>query len=112
MIDTAKEVYIVGTLPTSLIQNCLIEYNDTGLVVITGVTGLLSSLNPLKLTNCPLQLRRPAAFFPEWRLDRLLQKKAQQGVRVYVMVYKEVGTCSFVLTAMRIQGMSGIDVLR
>ncbi|WWC93003.1 uncharacterized protein L201_007967 [Kwoniella dendrophila CBS 6074] len=37
-----------------------------------------------------LQLRRPAALFPEWRLDRLIQKKAEQGVRVYVMVYKEV----------------------
>ncbi|ODO00720.1 phospholipase D [Cryptococcus wingfieldii CBS 7118] len=37
-----------------------------------------------------LQLRRPAAKFPEWRLDRLLKKKAEQGVRVYVQVYKEV----------------------
>lgn len=42
----------------------------------------------------PSQLRRPAALFPEWRLDRLLQRKAQQGVRVYVMVYKEV-SCPF-----------------
>ncbi|WVQ79396.1 hypothetical protein IAT38_001493 [Cryptococcus sp. DSM 104549] len=37
-----------------------------------------------------LQLRRPAALFPEWRLDRLLQRKAEQGVKVYVQVYKEV----------------------
>ncbi|WWD04171.1 hypothetical protein V865_002237 [Kwoniella europaea PYCC6329] len=37
-----------------------------------------------------LQLRRPAALFPEWRLDRLIKKKAEEGVRVYVMVYKEV----------------------
>jgi phospholipase D1/2 len=37
-----------------------------------------------------LQLRRPAALFPEWRLDRLLKRKAEQGVRIYVMVYKEV----------------------
>ncbi|OWZ44706.1 phospholipase D [Cryptococcus neoformans c45] len=37
-----------------------------------------------------LQLRRPAALFPQWRLDRLLKKKAEQGVRVYVQVYKEV----------------------
>lgn len=36
------------------------------------------------------QLRRPAALFPEWRLDRLLQRKAEEGVRIYVMVYKEV----------------------
>ncbi|WWD20129.1 hypothetical protein CI109_104605 [Kwoniella shandongensis] len=37
-----------------------------------------------------LQLRRPAALFPEWRLDRLLKRKAEEGVRVYIMVYKEV----------------------
>lgn len=37
-----------------------------------------------------LQLRRPAAKYPEWRLDRLLQRKAAEGVRIYVQVYKEV----------------------
>ncbi|KAA1473211.1 phospholipase D/nuclease [Dentipellis sp. KUC8613] len=37
-----------------------------------------------------LYLRRPPAYHPEWRLDRLLQRKAQQGVKVYVVVYKEV----------------------
>ncbi|EJT48644.1 hypothetical protein A1Q1_02371 [Trichosporon asahii var. asahii CBS 2479] len=36
-----------------------------------------------------LQLRRPAAKYPEWRLDRLLQRKAAEGVRIYVQVYKE-----------------------
>jgi phospholipase D1/2 len=30
-------------------------------------------------------------MFPDWRLDRLLKRKAEQGVRIYVMVYKEVG---------------------
>ncbi|KAF9473130.1 phospholipase D/nuclease [Pholiota conissans] len=37
-----------------------------------------------------LYLRRPAAYFPEWRLDKLLQRKAQEGVRIHVIVYKEV----------------------
>ncbi|CAE6488459.1 unnamed protein product [Rhizoctonia solani] len=37
-----------------------------------------------------LYLRRPPADNYEWRLDRLLQRKAQQGVKVYVVVYKEV----------------------
>ncbi|TFK21685.1 phospholipase D [Coprinopsis marcescibilis] len=37
-----------------------------------------------------LYLRRPAAYFPEWRLDRLLLKKAEQGVKVHIIVYKEV----------------------
>ncbi|KAH7921001.1 phospholipase D/nuclease [Leucogyrophana mollusca] len=37
-----------------------------------------------------LYLRRPPAAHPEWRLDRLLKRKAEQGVKVYVIVYKEV----------------------
>ncbi|KAJ6452893.1 hypothetical protein C8R47DRAFT_262895 [Mycena vitilis] len=37
-----------------------------------------------------LYLRRPPAFHPEWRLDRLLKRKAEQGVKVHVIVYKEV----------------------
>lgn len=37
-----------------------------------------------------LYLRRPPAKYPQWRLDKLLQRKAQQGVKIYVVVYKEV----------------------
>ncbi|TFK38573.1 phospholipase D [Crucibulum laeve] len=37
-----------------------------------------------------LYLRRPPAYFPEWRLDRILKRKAEQGVKVHVIVYKEV----------------------
>lgn len=37
-----------------------------------------------------LYLRRPPAYNPEWRLDRVLKRKAQQGVKIYVIVYKEV----------------------
>ncbi|KAH9926358.1 phospholipase D/nuclease [Amylocystis lapponica] len=37
-----------------------------------------------------LYLRRPPAYNQEWRLDRVLKRKAEQGVRVYVVVYKEV----------------------
>ncbi|KAJ7101469.1 phospholipase D [Mycena belliarum] len=37
-----------------------------------------------------LYLRRPPAYHPEWRLDRLLTRKAEQGVKVHVIVYKEV----------------------
>lgn len=35
-----------------------------------------------------LYLRRPGT--PEWRLDNLLLKKAQEGVRIYVILYNEV----------------------
>jgi len=37
-----------------------------------------------------LYLRRPPADNYEWRLDRLLQRKANEGVKIYVVVYKEV----------------------
>jgi phospholipase D1/2 len=37
-----------------------------------------------------LYLRRPPAFYPEWRLDKLLLRKAKEGVRIFIIVYKEV----------------------
>ena len=37
-----------------------------------------------------LHLRRPPTYYPEWRFDRIIQRKAQQGVKVYVIVYQEV----------------------
>ncbi|KAH9971878.1 hypothetical protein BGW80DRAFT_1318971 [Lactifluus volemus] len=36
-----------------------------------------------------LYLRRPPAYHQEWRLDRILKRKADQGVKIYVVVYKE-----------------------
>jgi len=35
-------------------------------------------------------LRRPPYFNQEWRLDQVLKKKAQEGVKIYIIVYKEV----------------------
>ena len=37
-----------------------------------------------------LFLRRPPAEQREWRLDRILKRKAEQGVKIYVSVYKEI----------------------
>ncbi|KIY68459.1 phospholipase D/nuclease [Cylindrobasidium torrendii FP15055 ss-10] len=37
-----------------------------------------------------LYLRRPPAEHERWRLDRILKRKAEQGVKVHVIVYKEV----------------------
>lgn len=37
-----------------------------------------------------LYLRRPPAQFEEYRLDRLLLRKAEEGVQIRVIVYKEV----------------------
>ncbi|KAG0171892.1 hypothetical protein DFQ28_003801 [Apophysomyces sp. BC1034] len=37
-----------------------------------------------------LYLRRPPAKYPEYRVDALLKRKAEQGVKIYIVVYKEV----------------------
>ncbi|KAK3381294.1 hypothetical protein B0H63DRAFT_450651 [Podospora didyma] len=37
-----------------------------------------------------LYMRRPACISQKWRLDRLLQRKAQEGVKVFVIVYRNV----------------------
>ncbi|KAI9372639.1 hypothetical protein BJX61DRAFT_431411 [Aspergillus egyptiacus] len=37
-----------------------------------------------------LFLRRPPLDAHEWRLDRILKRKAEAGVKIYVIVYKEV----------------------
>ncbi|KAA8910585.1 hypothetical protein FN846DRAFT_524598 [Sphaerosporella brunnea] len=42
-------------------------------------------------------MRRPPAENKDWRLDRILKRKAEQGVKIYVSVYKEVSyslTCN------------------
>ncbi|KAI9319322.1 hypothetical protein BX666DRAFT_1925057 [Dichotomocladium elegans] len=37
-----------------------------------------------------LHLRRPPAQYPEYRLDYLLKRKAEEGVKIFIIVYKEV----------------------
>ncbi|VBB76741.1 Putative Phospholipase D1 [Podospora comata] len=37
-----------------------------------------------------LFLRRPPYFNKEWRLDQVLKRRAEAGVKIYVMVYREV----------------------
>ncbi|KAF2841991.1 phospholipase D [Patellaria atrata CBS 101060] len=39
-----------------------------------------------------LYLRRPAAISQKWRLDRLLQRKAREGVKVFVIMYRNINT--------------------
>ncbi len=39
-----------------------------------------------------LYLRRPAAISQKWRLDRLLQRKAREGVKVFVIVYRNINS--------------------
>ena len=37
-----------------------------------------------------LYMRRPACISQKWRLDRLLQRKAKEGVKIFVIVYRNV----------------------
>ncbi|KAJ2842221.1 hypothetical protein IWW36_005986, partial [Coemansia brasiliensis] len=37
-----------------------------------------------------VHLRRPPALNEEYRVDRLLKRKAEEGVKIYVAIYKEV----------------------
>ena len=37
-----------------------------------------------------LYMRRPAAISQKWRLDRLLQRKAREGVKIFVLVYRNI----------------------
>lgn len=37
-----------------------------------------------------MYLRRPPHLFEDYRFDRLLKRKALQGVRIFIVVYKEV----------------------
>ncbi|KAF1813399.1 phospholipase D [Eremomyces bilateralis CBS 781.70] len=39
-----------------------------------------------------LYLRRPAAISQKWRLDRLLQRKAQEGVKIFIIVYRNINS--------------------
>ena len=37
-----------------------------------------------------LYMRRPAAISQKWRMDRLLQRKAEEGVKIFVIVYRNI----------------------
>lgn len=37
-----------------------------------------------------LYMRRPAAISGKWRLDRILKRKAEQGVKIFVIVYRNI----------------------
>ena len=85
-----------------LILGVTVNY-DPRLVAISRVAGE-PTRKDRRASAHPIQLRRPAALFPEWRLDRLLKKKAEQGVRVYVMVYKEVSEVRKRVPSSRLSG--------
>lgn len=60
-----------------------------------------TTFGPSKLTNTgwlspELYLRRPPAKNEQYRVDRMLQAAAQRGVKVNIIVYKEVPTKSHI----------------
>ncbi|QDS70930.1 hypothetical protein FKW77_006746 [Venturia effusa] len=55
-----------------------------------------------------LFLRRPPYFNQEYRLDQILKRRAEQGVKIYIIVYKEVEaalTCNSQHTKRSLMGM-------
>lgn len=48
-----------------------------------------------------LFMRRPPYYNQEWRLDQILKRKAEAGVKIYVIVYREVevGDTDYCLSA-------------
>ncbi|CAH6719242.1 phospholipase D1 [[Candida] jaroonii] len=39
-----------------------------------------------------MYLRRPANGNQQWRIDRLLERKARQGVKIFIIIYRNVGS--------------------
>ncbi|KAJ5216630.1 uncharacterized protein N7498_003037 [Penicillium cinerascens] len=55
-----------------------------------------------------LFMRRPPAKHQEWRLDHILRRRAEAGVKIYVIVYKEVNqalTCNSAHTKHALQSL-------
>ncbi|KAG9236350.1 hypothetical protein BJ875DRAFT_456734 [Amylocarpus encephaloides] len=55
-----------------------------------------------------LFLRRPGYYHQEWRLDQILKRRAEAGVKIYVIVYREVEaalTCNSRHTKHALQGL-------
>jgi phospholipase D1/2 len=55
-----------------------------------------------------LFLRRPPSFNQEWRLDQILKRRAEAGVKIYVIVYREVEaalTCNSAHTKHALAGL-------
>lgn len=53
-------------------------------------------------------MRRPPEKNEEFRLDRLLQRKAEEGVKIYIVVYKEMAvalTINSAHTKLWLQGL-------
>lgn len=55
-----------------------------------------------------LFLRRPAYYNQEWRLDQVLKRRAEAGVKIYIVVYREVEaalTCNSAHTKHALQAL-------
>ena len=66
------------------------EYLDTGLVVESWYVCDSNMRRTDQLTWTELYLRRPPSANEQYRLDRMLQAAAERGVKVNIIVYKEV----------------------
>ena len=63
---------------------------DSGLYVLFPANRVEAALSFLGWLSPELYLRRPPARHEQYRIDRMLQAAAQRGVKVNIIVYKEV----------------------
>ncbi|PVG02432.1 phospholipase D/nuclease [Serendipita vermifera] len=72
--------------------NNIVKWHIDGYDYFWAVSEILDSATEcIMIQDCGrLFLRRPPAQYPEWRIDRLIKRKAAEGVKVYILVYKEV----------------------
>ncbi|KDQ10874.1 hypothetical protein BOTBODRAFT_471421 [Botryobasidium botryosum FD-172 SS1] len=76
-------------------QDCVVKWHICGHDYFYALSEMLDSAQEAIFImdwwlSPELYLRRPPVDHEEWRLDRLLKRKAEQGVKIYVIVYKEV----------------------
>lgn len=76
--------------PICLFSLCLDFSSDSLFVQFLPIHSSYSTLFLSLSHTAELYLRRPPALFPEFRVDRILKRAAERGVKVYVIVYKEV----------------------
>jgi len=57
-------------------------------------TAILNAKHEIFITDWWLHpytfLKRPAKVYPNSRLDRMLEKKAKQGIKIYILLWKEI----------------------
>uniref|UniRef100_A0A8C1G122 phospholipase D n=1 Tax=Cyprinus carpio TaxID=7962 RepID=A0A8C1G122_CYPCA len=69
-------------------SKCCVHFNLIGVLVLCCICYMIVFV--MCRLSPEIFLKRPVVEGNRWRLDCILKRKAQQGVRIFVMLYKEV----------------------